>query len=308
MDILGDVIGEVDWVKLDTSGRGKLIQRLNSLSVLGVSSVDNSEYITDFDIFPDKALIQVPNDILLLMCSEADEILSSKMVMPAPSRDSHVAMYSCSSSTDGNTNYSVKISRGAQTCCQCHAYRVHHICSHFIAASHINGSLYSFIRWHRYQYPKRKNVSFSTFSSSLSEKPHMGFKPRQRKRTRNIVVETQDQCMSSKERKVCDVDHTAVDRLVFLKNHPQVKICYTCSQNIDLCNDLQIAISVYDYRCYFDRGVQRHKLSLKKQYHYSHITCYKPKRSIGDVHLCQDVDVEVKSELMKHKVKFHISV
>ena len=156
MDILGDVIGEVDWVKLDTSGRGKLIQRLNSLSVLGVSSVDNSEYITDFDIFPDKALIQVPNDILLLMYSEADEILSSKMVMPAPSRDSHVAMYSCSSSTDGNTNYSVKISRGAQTCCQCHAYRVHHICSHFIAASHINGSLYSFIRWHRYQYPKRK--------------------------------------------------------------------------------------------------------------------------------------------------------
>ena len=41
-----------------------------------------------------------------------DEKLSSKMVMPAPSRDSNVAMYSCSISTDGNTYYSVKISPG----------------------------------------------------------------------------------------------------------------------------------------------------------------------------------------------------
>ena len=41
-----------------------------------------------------------------------DGILSSKMVMPAPSNDSNVAMYSCSSSTDGNTYYSVKISTG----------------------------------------------------------------------------------------------------------------------------------------------------------------------------------------------------
>ena len=39
----------------------------------------------------------------------------------------------------------------------------------------------------------------------------MGFKAEEGKITRNIVVETQDQCISSTGRKVCDVDHTVLE-------------------------------------------------------------------------------------------------
>ena len=39
----------------------------------------------------------------------------------------------------------------------------------------------------------------------------MGFKAEEGKITRNIVVETQDQCISRTGRKVCDVDHTVLE-------------------------------------------------------------------------------------------------
>ena len=39
----------------------------------------------------------------------------------------------------------------------------------------------------------------------------MGFKVEEANITRNIVVETQDRCISSTGRKVCDVDHTVLE-------------------------------------------------------------------------------------------------
>ena len=77
---------------------------------------------------------------------------------------------------------------------------------------------------------REKMWASQLFSSSVSEKPRLGFKPGQRKKkTCKIVVKIQYQFRCSKGRKVWDVDRTAIEHLVFLKNHPQLKIYYIWS-------------------------------------------------------------------------------
>ena len=143
-------VAQFDWNAMNENERRKTLLTfdtvdLNSLTHNQLQNVS----VTDFNITPEACDIMCPVDILRMAFSKADKIITKDHIMKAPSMDKDVRNFSCLSSSEPTKLYSVSIKPIGMANCQCKQYSLYHICSHTIAATHINGTLYDMVRWHR---------------------------------------------------------------------------------------------------------------------------------------------------------------
>lgn len=130
-------------------------------------SRDDSDghHLVDFDIKPAQCRLNVSVDILIPIFEKASRLVRTEGIMSAPTRDGYTT-YSVLSDTAGNHSVMVK-SITAEARCHCVMWKTHHICSHSVAAAHLDGCLYSFIRFHR-QNDTKRHLKLSSFTRSVN--------------------------------------------------------------------------------------------------------------------------------------------
>lgn len=182
----------INWMSLTESERKEQEKVFREISVETARGNDSTaQYSTEFDVKPETCSISVPLDILRQMFAKADIIIQGvNKIMMAPSASGYQC-YSCISST-GNVNHNIRMKLDTkETVCDCAACKLYHICSHCIAAAHMEGALYSFIRHHRANHSRRTTVKVFTRSVDVTQ---AGRKKNERKRSRTPQAAKSTRC------------------------------------------------------------------------------------------------------------------
>lgn len=274
-----------NWCVLSKAKKSQLLLKFHSLTVERALEKDDVCQ-TDFDIDAEDCQINVSEDILKCMYSKADTILQgNNLIMPAPSTVDEYDGYTCASmSTLKNHNVRIKVAN-SQILCDCQGHKVHKICAHAIAAGHLQGCLYAFIRFHRVNHT-RKRTSMSTFTQSVNTSTS-GRKANQNKRSRQ---KTSQAITLAGTNKKCSVDHEeeGLVKVCRRSQHGKVKTCYECKGPIglDVGNDFILARKIY--RTYYDKGLKATRMSFKKEWAYFHIMPNCVQNLGNNVHVCDD--------------------
>ena len=286
-------VAQFDWNAMNENERRKTLLTfdtvdLNSLTHNQLQNVS----VTDFNITPEACDIMCPVDILRMAFSKADEIITKDHIMKAPSMDKDVRNFSCLSSSEPTKLYSVSIKPIGMANCQCKQYSLYHICSHTIAATHINGTLYDMVRWHRKKFKVKVSNMVLCQSTDTSRSGLKNNQTLRRRKTKNSVKESPRPNPGVE----CTTDHTTVPRLVYRINHKTVSTCLVCSKSL---LDSDICIGEYIMcRSYRDKSTKQLKVSFKKQWAYSHIGCYGQKNTVPrKIHACLPISVEHRVQL-----------
>ena len=296
----GAIVGVGSWDNLNQQEREKMLRKFKTADLQQNAT---HEITTDFDIRPEQCEINVNNLVLQMMFEKADRILSHQQVLPAPTpANVNFRLYSCCS---GNnlSNYHVWVYYSGQLNCECRSFKIYHICSHSIAAAHYSRDLYLAIKWHRKKYTSKQQVAVGTFLRSVNTATitRAGLKGHERVRKRKPMHTSTP--VSKKRKILCPVDHDVVCRLVDITQHPQLKTCYQCVTPISSNNYNGIAIGEKVYRSYINKTTRQPQVSLKKQWAYCHLRCFKK----SEVHVCSlaivtsEVEVELKSNNIEVK-------
>lgn len=292
-----DAFGNKDWNTLSRKEKQGLIKSFQSFEPM--YAVQQTSCSTDFDVNPENCHINVASEVLRNIFAKADGMIKENQVMPAPSVDASARMYSCCSKSD-TANHHVKIKDSYEVTCQCQGFKIYKICSHAVAAAHVNCTLFDFIMWHRNKY-KTSAVSTAVLTRTVNT-TNAGKKGHERKRvrlrTKNTVIECTGNGSQAKEE--CHVDHKTVARLCYTANHTTNTKCCVCEKPMSKENPNGVSIGKYDYRSYRShRGKKQYVMSFKKQWAYAHLYCYTSEQKI---HLCAQPSASVLDELRLHKI------
>ena len=283
------------WEALSCKDKAKLLQEFKTMEVPENITAVNSEEVC-FDVQPSSCLINVPLDILSMIFNKAKDIVRQNHVMPAPSLDKQKLAFSTVSYSDtGNHHVTININTH-QTVCVCKTYKLYYICSHTVAVSHFNNSLYPYIRYHINRYGK-KTVSVETFTRTVdSQRAGLKDNTKLRKRNKPSTITPPSQRSVS----VCSVNHEDLTcpRLVYLETHRNVKTCHLCLKPIQQCNSHNIALGRKIYRTYRIQGTGKTGITCKKQWAYSHIQC----NSSTAIHTCEEPPDHIKHELQSYNI------
>ena len=267
-EVFSNTFGTINWNVKTSKEKLELINKLSTKHPKVVCS--DSASAVDFDISPEKCNINVNQDILRMIYQKAERLILENLIAVAPAHASTAAYTSLSESTKGYHNVTIYLSN-YEVKCDCKMFRTHYLCSHCVAAAHIHGCLYAFIRFHRHKYNSKK-VSIATFTRSVNT-DRAGLKENQRKRSRSWKQTSVTDPEQPPTKKVCTHDDEGLIRLCDLKEHSRVRKCYSCTLPILHGNPHKVALATKLYRTYYDKLAKKTKMSFKKEWAYFHIAC-----------------------------------
>ena len=274
------------WHQLNKKEREAFILTTNnkapekSLPDVGITDMD-------FDVLPENAGLNIATDLLKSMYAKAERMINEKTILPAPSVGGTTS-YSCLSS-EHNKHYITTLYTSGEVKCFCRAFKVHHICSHCIASTHLQGSLFKFVKFHREKY-KSKRANMEAFTRSVNPS-RAGLKDHQRQRIRQAKNSLNDKPVTvpaAPSPPQCDHELENLVRLVNLSEHRRVRTCYGCKRPITENNIDENCLAHKLYRNYFDRVTGKVKSTFKREWAYFHVHCATAIPSLTEktLHIC----------------------
>ena len=241
-EVFKRIFGTIDWIGKTEKQKANIIELLSTKHPIYSTPVSSS--VVDFDLKPEKCNINVNANIFRMVYDKAERLITDNAIMVAPAASNTAAYTSLSTAARGH--YNTIISLGTyEIKCNCMMHKTHHICSHAVAAAHIQGVLYSFIRFHRKKY-KQNTVKLGSFTRCVNTE-RAGMKDNQRKRSRTMNATNSGDYAPSVKRNTCDHDVENMIRLCSLEDHSRVRRCYTCKQSIFMDNFDRVALSNKDF-------------------------------------------------------------
>lgn len=231
----------------------------------------------DFGVPPEKCNINVPSDILVSMYIKASRTLTNNKIMEAPGAQD-LNIYSCASETTTGLNYHVKVYiRNGKVECSCKNYKIYTMCSHAVAAAHLDDCFFRFIHWHRANV--KRGLPINVFTQSVNT-ARSGMKDHAKTRVRHSNPK-------KRQKYNCQFDHDeeGVVKLVDLKVHTTVKTCNKChKKDLPHVKYEGWALSKKMYRSFIHPVRRTPTLSFNKEWVYFHVN----KNCVAEefIHVC----------------------
>ena len=241
-----------------------------------------------FDILPRDCHISCHPDVLQNMYHKADRYLVDKWICKGPDTNTSDVVYFARSASSARYNQ-ITLRLNGNTKCECPSWKANSICSHTIASSHLNGTLYSHIVWLRKKQPAKGYKAFTQRVNT--DTAGLKSSTKGRKRSKTTVASPAHTAPAP-----CPADHTDSTIVVDMAEHRRVQRCEACKRPFE-GHGLALAMKIY--RPYHNKKTGKQSMTLKREWAYFHPSrsCTMAYSSSGDVHCCTRHHVALVTEL-----------